>query len=115
MIGVINMDQKTGAPEPFDDEIECARYDESIPYSDPRWDIDVQITIPGLRKWRYGPGGALTTNFPITGVTQLLDEKCERFYGFKYFVGEAINEKACMIIAKSLCKDTQSIETYELK
>jgi hypothetical protein len=107
------MDQKTGSPEPFEDEIETSRFDESIPYTDPRWNCDIQWIISGLRKWRYGPGGALTTNVPIPNVTAELDSDSELFYGYKHIVGESIRKLGAEVIAKLLDKECTQVEYYE--
>ena len=113
------MISKSRIPEPFEDEIECSRYDESIPYTDPRWDEydgfikpELRFTIPGIRKWRYGPGGALTTNCPIEGITQTLDRDSELFYGYKYFVGESILKTCSEKLAKLLDKEFVCVEYY---
>jgi hypothetical protein len=100
------MNQITGSPEPFEDEIETARNDSS-------WGLDDVVTIPGIRKWRYGPGGALTTNIPIDGITQILDEKSEKFYGYKHFVGESITRTASRLLAELLDPCCEVVEYYD--
>lgn len=79
----------------------------------PCWNLDDVVTIPGLRKWRYGPGGSLTTNLPIPGVTQFLKKDCSRFYGYSHFVGESIRLDAAQSLANLLSNEIIDIELYD--
>lgn len=51
-----------------------------------------------------GPGGALITDAPIQGVTNIapMDEDCQRFYGGSYFIGESLSPLAAKTLAEAL-------------
>ncbi len=56
-----------------------------------------------MRKFWYGPGGALVTDEPIDGVTQeLMTEMDRNFYGARWFVCETLTWEAAVKVAELL-------------